>query len=90
MISDRLFPQAQILSGLLLITLFASGCSPLVFRKPATPLPYAFISCEALKRGNKSLRLGVKDLIDIKGEVTSPGTPRHPILLTDLLTTGLD
>ena len=74
MIIDSLFPHPQTLSALLLITLFASGCSPLVFRKPATPLPYAFISCEALKRGNKSLRLGVKDLIDIKAEVTSAGS----------------
>jgi amidase len=74
MLIDSLFPRPQILSGLLLITLLASGCSPLVFRKPATPLPYAFISFEAPGSGNKSLRLGVKDLIDIKGEVTSAGS----------------
>ena len=74
MIIDSLFPHLQILSGLLLITLLASGCSPLVFRKPAAPLPYAFISFEAPSPGNKSLRLGVKDLIDIKGKVTSAGS----------------
>ena len=74
MTTDALFPRAQTLGGLLLIVLFASGCSPLVFRKPATPPPYAFISYEAPKPGDKSLRLGVKDLIDIKGEVTSAGS----------------
>jgi amidase len=74
MIIDSLFPHPQILKGLLLITLFTSGCSPLVFLKPATLPPYAFISCEAPKPGNKSLRLGVKDLIDMKGEVTSAGS----------------
>jgi amidase len=74
MIIDSLFPRPQILSGLLLITLLASGCSPLVFKKPASPLPHAFISFEAPSPGNKSLRLGVKDLIDIKGEVTSAGS----------------
>lgn len=74
MIFDSLFPRTRTLSGLLLIALFASGCSPLVFREPATPAPYAFISYEAPKPGNKSLRLAVKDLIDIKGEVTSAGS----------------
>ena len=74
MITDALFPHARTLSGLLLFALFASGCSPLVFRKPATPPPHAFISYEAPKPGDKSLRLGVKDLIDIKGEVTSAGS----------------
>jgi amidase len=74
MIIDSLFPRTRTLSGLLLIALFASGCSPLVFREPATPAPYAFISYGAPKPGNKSLRLAVKDLIDIKGEVTSAGS----------------
>jgi amidase len=74
MITDALFPHPRTLSGLLLFALFASGCSPLVFRKPATPPPHAFISYEAPKPGDKSLRLGVKDLIDIKGEVTSAGS----------------
>jgi hypothetical protein len=74
MIIDRLFSRPRALGGLLLITLFASGCSPLVFREPATPPPHAFISYEAPKPGNRSLRLAVKDLIDIKGEVTSAGS----------------
>ena len=74
MITDALFPPARAVGGLLLIALFASGCSPLVFRKPATPPPHAFISYEAPKPGDKSLRLGIKDLIDIKGEVTSAGS----------------
>ena len=51
-----------------------SGCSPLLFRKPATPPPHAFISYWPPKPGDKSLRLGVKDLIDMKGEVTSAGS----------------
>jgi amidase len=59
--------------GLLLLALL-SGCSPLVFRKPATPPPHAFIAYWPPKPGDKSLRLGVKDLIDIKGEVTSAGS----------------
>ena len=71
---DPLFLRPRAVSGLLLIALFASGCSPLVFRKPATPPPHAFISYEAPKPGDKSLRLGVKDLIDMKGEVTSAGS----------------
>ena len=74
MIIDSLFPRTRILSGLLLIALLANGCSPLVFRKPATPPPHAFISYEAPQPGNKSLRLAVKDLVDIKGEVTSAGS----------------
>jgi amidase len=73
MIIDILFPGARSVIGLLLIA-FASGCSPLVFRKPATPPPHAFISYQAPKPGDKSLRLGVKDLIDIRGEVTSAGS----------------
>jgi hypothetical protein len=74
MIVDSLLPRPRTLSGLLAITLFASGCSPLVFREPATPPSHAFISYEAPKPGNKSLRLAIKDLIDIKGEVTSAGS----------------
>lgn len=74
MIADALFPRARAVGGLLLIALLASGCSPLVFRKPATPPPHAFISYKAPERGEKSLRLGVKDLIDMKGEVTSAGS----------------
>ena len=74
MITEALFSRARAAGSLFLIALFASGCSPLVFRKPATPPPHAFISYNAPKPGDKSLRLGVKDLIDIKGEVTSAGS----------------
>jgi hypothetical protein len=73
MIVDSLPPRPRALSGLLAITLFASGCSPLVFREPATPPPHAFISYETPKPGNKSLRLAVKDLIDIKERSPQPG-----------------
>lgn len=44
------------------------------FHKPATPSPHAFISYVPPKPGDKSLRLGVKDLIDMKGQVTSAGS----------------
>jgi amidase len=74
MVINTLFPPVRILVSLLLIALCGSGCSPLAFRKPATPPPHAFISYKAPARGDKSLRLGVKDLIDIKGEVTSAGS----------------
>ena len=73
MTTDVLFARSRAVIGLLAITL-VSGCSPLVFRKPATPPPHAFISYKPPKPGDKSLRLGVKDLIDIKGEVTSAGS----------------
>ena len=73
MIIDSPFPRTRTLSSILLITLLANGCSPLVFREPATPPPHALISYEAPKPGNKSLRLAVKDLIDIKGEAPQPG-----------------
>jgi amidase len=71
---DTLFPRFRVVSGLLSVALFASGCSPLVFRKPATPPPHAFISYNPPKPGNKALRFGVKDLINMKGEVTSAGS----------------
>ena len=71
---DSLFPRFRAVSGLLLIALSLSGCSPLMFRKPATPPPHAFISYTPPKPGNKALRFGVKDLINMKGEVTSAGS----------------
>ena len=61
--------QVILASGALL-----TGCSPLVFQKPATPPPHAFISYTPPRPGDRSLRLGVKDLIDMKGEVTSAGS----------------
>ena len=74
MTTGALFLRVRAVGVMLMITLFAGGCSPLVFRKPVTPPPHAFISYRAPKPGDKSLRLGVKDLIDIKGEVTSAGS----------------
>lgn len=60
------------LSGFLLVALFASGCAST--KPPVTPPPHAFISYKAPNPGSKALRLGVKDLIDMKGEVTSAGS----------------
>jgi amidase len=73
MTTDSHLPQLRALAALLMFALL-SGCSPLVFRKPATPPPHAFISYWPPKPGDKSLRLGVKDLIDMKGRVTSAGS----------------
>jgi amidase len=70
----RFLPRFRSVSGLLLIALLTSACSPLVFRKPATPPPHAFISYTPPKPGSKALTLGVKDLINMKGEVTSAGS----------------
>ena len=58
----------------LLAALSVSSCSLSALRKPATPPPYAFISYREPAPGDKNLRLGVKDLIDMKGEVTSAGS----------------
>ena len=70
---DSPFLRPRAIVGLLMLALL-SGCSPLLFRKPATPPPHAFISYWPPKPGDKALRLGVKDLIDMKGEVTSAGS----------------
>lgn len=70
---DPPFLRPRAIVGLLVLALL-SGCSPSLFRKPATPPPHAFISYRPPKPGDKSLRLGVKDLIDMKGEVTSAGS----------------
>ena len=61
-------------SAIILIAMASSSCSPLLYKKPATPEPHAFISYKAPAPGTKALRLGVKDLIDMKGEVTSAGS----------------
>ena len=75
MITDALLPRARDSWAVFsLIALFASGCSPLIVQEAGHAAPHAFISYEAPKPGDKSLRLGVKDLIDIKGEVTSAGS----------------
>ncbi|HUF63206.1 MAG TPA: amidase family protein [Verrucomicrobiales bacterium] len=60
------------LVGFLLTALFASSCAST--SPPATAPPHAFISYKAPEPGSKSLRLAVKDLIDMKGEVTSAGS----------------
>jgi amidase len=73
MITDSPLARMRVMAALFLFAVL-SGCSPLVFRKPATPPPHAFISYWPPKPGDKSLRLGVKDLIDIKGTVTSAGS----------------
>jgi len=54
------------------LALVLVGC--VGFHKPVTPPPHAFISYRVPDPGDKSLRLGVKDLIDMKGEVTSAGS----------------
>ncbi len=59
-------------AAFLLAALFANGCAST--SPPATPPPHAFISYKAPEPGSKALRLGVKDLIDMKGEVTSAGS----------------
>ncbi|HSI61632.1 MAG TPA: amidase, partial [Candidatus Saccharimonadia bacterium] len=58
----------------LLTALSVSSCSLSALRKPATPSPYAFISYREPAPGDKKLRLAVKDLIDMKGLVTSAGS----------------
>lgn len=57
-----------------LTALLVTSCSFSGLRTPATPPPHAFISYKAPASGDTNLRLAVKDLIDMKGEVTSPGS----------------
>jgi amidase len=57
-----------------LIALLATSCSFSGLRTPATPSPHAFISYKAPAPDDENLRLAVKDLIDMKGEVTSAGS----------------
>ena len=60
--------------GLLLATCF-SGCAPIVQKQTATDsYDHAFISYWAPVNESKGLRLAVKDLIDIKGVVTTAGS----------------
>ncbi len=65
-------PAVKSLAAFLLLGLFASGCAST--KPPITPPPHAFISYKAPNPGSKALRLGVKDLIDMKGEVTTAGS----------------
>ncbi len=62
------------LAGGACLALCASGCSFSGLRRPATPPPHAFISYVAPEPGGKKLRLAVKDLIDMQGQVTSAGS----------------
>lgn len=71
---SQLLRHLSATAGIALIAGLATGCSTLSLRKPATPPPHAFISYTPPKPGDTSLRLGVKDLIDMKGEVTSAGS----------------
>ena len=59
-------------AAVLPVALLVTGCS--ILRPLATPPPHAFISYFPPKPGDTSLRLGVKDLIDMKGQVTSAGS----------------
>lgn len=61
-----------ILSTAGLLVLLETGCSGL--QPPATPPPHAFIRYCPPGPGDTSLRLGVKDLIDMRGQVTSAGS----------------
>ncbi|HSJ01355.1 MAG TPA: amidase [Verrucomicrobium sp.] len=60
--------------AVLVLTFLVSSCSPLTYKQAATPPPHAFISYHPPQPGNKKLKVGVKDLIDMKGEVTSAGS----------------
>jgi amidase len=77
----RAGPQSPLccarMSGVMLtmaLTIGGTSCSPLTYKQAATPPPHAFISYRAPAPGDKNLKLGVKDLIDMKGEVTSAGS----------------
>ncbi|RBP46553.1 Asp-tRNA(Asn)/Glu-tRNA(Gln) amidotransferase A subunit family amidase [Roseimicrobium gellanilyticum] len=68
-------PVPRAAAGALTLTaLLLTSCSFSGLRKPATPEPHAFISYKAPAPGDTNLRLAVKDLIDMKGEVTSAGS----------------
>lgn len=50
----------------------ANGCK--VLEKSTTPPPHVFISYEPPRAGDRSVKLTVKDLIDMKGRVTTAGS----------------
>lgn len=54
------------------ITCLVSGCKAL--EKSSTPAPHAFILYQAPKPGDKSLKVGIKDLIDVKDQITTSGS----------------
>ena len=63
----------QILTSLLLVNLF-SGCSTLQKRQADRPRDHAFIAYWPPPKEGRPLRLAVKDLIDMKGVVTTAGS----------------
>ncbi|MGK0190662.1 MAG: amidase, partial [Verrucomicrobiales bacterium] len=68
---------AKLTISLASISLIAGG---LLYSKPKTPLPHAFITYSAPPIDGKNLRLAVKDLIDVKGQITTAGS--HYLLET--------
>lgn len=60
--------------GLPIVVLWSTGCSVWQQSDKATPPPHAFIQYTPPPPGDTNLRLAVKDLIDMKGEVTSAGS----------------
>ncbi len=70
------FPTSysRAVAGLLPLALALAGCTTARDDVPATPPPHAFISYDAEPTGDDAVRVGVKDLINIKGEVTSAGS----------------
>src|SRR5690349_12329626 len=63
---------AHWICGLLVASSF-SGCTLPKLKTAKTPEEHAFISYWAPPPGDKKLRLAVKDLIDLKGYVTTAG-----------------
>ncbi len=60
--------------GLSVVAVCCTSCSVLTQSDKATPPPHAFIKYTPPPQGDTNLRLAVKDLIDMKGEVTSAGS----------------
>lgn len=54
--------------------IFLAGCSTARTLPPENPKDFAFITYWAAPEGSKKLRLAVKDLIDVKGVVTTSGS----------------
>lgn len=71
---STVFHRAGFLSAHLIAAMFTSGCLSIKPSHPATPPPHAFIRYDPPPKGDTRLRLAVKDLIDIKGQVTSAGS----------------
>jgi len=58
--------------GMIVLTFFSGGCK--VLEKSTTIAPHAFVTYQAPKSGDKSLKLGIKDLIDVRGQITTSGS----------------